>query len=241
MLSFLRDTIWQSISGLIALIALGVSIFLYFAQKNRKSLSCRLLAETKLFRHVNGKFQTTYDGRPVQNVFLIIIKVLNDGNTPILASDFAQELTFSLGSNVQVLSAEPIHASPEDLKPTLHTTQSTVTVQPLLLNSKDEIDIQILCDGYQRNIKIESRIVGVREVRFFKSSTQYDESLRWLPVTILAVLTSAVASLLPLFMTANVEFRNPWFILMIAGIVFVTIIIIFTDYKRIFQKYKRRM
>ena len=168
MLSYLRDPIWQFIGAILGLI----TIFLYFAQRKRKSLSCRVLAETKLFRHVNGKFQTTYEGRPVQNAFLIIIKVLNDGNVPILASDFAQELTFSFGSGVQVLAAEPIHASPEDLKPTLHTTQSKVTVQPLLLNSKDEFDIQILCDGYQRSIEIESRIVGVRELKFFKSSTQ---------------------------------------------------------------------
>src|SRR3954471_4906944 len=79
MLTFLRDPIWQPIGVFIAGV---IAFFLYHKQKSRKSLSCRLLAETELFQHVNGKFQTTYDGHPVQNVSLIIIKVINDGTVP---------------------------------------------------------------------------------------------------------------------------------------------------------------
>ena len=144
---------------------------MYFSQRTKKSLSCRLLAETELFQHVNGKFQTTYDGHPVQNVSLIIIKVLNDGNVPIEASDFAQKLTFSLGKAAHVLSAELIHASPESLKPEIYYQHSSVTVEPLLLNRKDEFDVKILCDGYTGNIKLDTRIVDVHDVEFFKSST----------------------------------------------------------------------
>lgn len=195
MFSYLRDPIWQFIGAILALITLGVSIFVIIAQKNRKSLSCRLLADTELFIPVNGKFRTTYEGHPVQNVFLIIIKVLNDGNVPIEASDFAQELTFAVGPGAHILSAELIHASPENLKPTFRSTQSSVTVQPLLLNSKDEFDVKILCDGYKGGIDIETRIVGVREVKFFKSSTQKDDVSTFFKRTLLDQLLSTFTTL----------------------------------------------
>jgi hypothetical protein len=198
MLSILRDGIWQFIGAILALIGVGFSIYLYFVQKNRKSLSCRLLAETQLFRHVNGKFQTTYEGRPVQNVFLIIVKVLNDGNVPILVADFEQPLTFALGSGAHVLTAESIHTAPEGLSPTLRTTHSSVTVEPLLLNSKDEFDVKILCDGYDRSIDIKTRIVGVREVTFFKSSTQKEILIKTPEVTprVVGVMLSLAVGLL---------------------------------------------
>jgi hypothetical protein len=166
------NQIWQIISALIGLVAVVVSVFLYYVQKNKKSLSCRLSTETKLFPHVNGKFQTTYEGRLVQDVSLIIISVLNDGNVPIEASHFEQELTFSFGTNAHVLDVGLIDVSPPGLKPILRTAQSSVVIQRMLLNNKDGFVIKVLCDRYDGNIGVDTRIVGVSEVKLQKPLTR---------------------------------------------------------------------
>jgi hypothetical protein len=172
MSEFFRDTIWQFIGVFVALAALGFTIYVYYVQRKRKSLSCRLSTETPLFVHEDGKFHTTYEGRPVHEVFLLIISVSNDGNVPIQAADFEKQLTFSFGTSARVLEVGLLSpASPPSLNPILRIAQSSVVVEPLLLNSKDSFTIKILCDQYTvRDFGVQARIVGVSEVKFSRST-----------------------------------------------------------------------
>jgi hypothetical protein len=143
MFAFLRDPIWQSIGAILAFIALGVPLFLYFKQKNRKSLIYSIPTKTELlaihYRDVREKFKMTYEGIPVENVYLIIIRFANNGNLPILVSDFDSELKFSFGENAHVISAEVINPSRKNVRPKLNIAKTAVGVQRLLLNSKDAV------------------------------------------------------------------------------------------------------
>ena len=51
---------------------------------------------------MEGIIEITHRGKPVKNVFLTIIKILNNGNVPILKSDFDEciKITFPDESNI---------------------------------------------------------------------------------------------------------------------------------------------
>jgi hypothetical protein len=111
----LRDPIWTGIgvfvAVLLALIGTGTTAFFYYLQKKRKSLSCQLLADAELFSHrnIDGKFKITYENHPVRNASLIFIKVINDGDVPIKAADFVEDLTISFGPGTRVLEVAVVH------------------------------------------------------------------------------------------------------------------------------------
>jgi hypothetical protein len=97
MIEFLRDSIWQFICGIGGI---GVAVLIYFLQRRKKSLPYQVLAATPLLtvnEELKGKIQVTFEGTPVQNVHLVLLKILNNGNVPIASSDFELPLSFSFG------------------------------------------------------------------------------------------------------------------------------------------------
>jgi hypothetical protein len=208
MFSFLNlsDPRWTGIGVFVGVFAtfigVGITQYLNYSQRTRKSLSWEKVAERALLavhNDVREKLKITYEDVPVQNIYLIIIKFLNDGNVPILETDFEKGhgLTVSLGTNARVISAEITDPSPADLTPTLRIAQSSVTVQPLLLNSRDKFQINILCyDYHYGDVLVIGRIAGVREIKFFKSSTQNDDFFDKRLNTIISVISFMVMGLL---------------------------------------------
>lgn len=169
MIDILRDPIWQFIGAFLALIAIGMSIYLFILQKNKKALSYRIITETALLtvnEEIKGKLKIVYENVPVQDVHLLVMKIENSGNVPITSSDFEEPLTFSFGETTQILSAETTDVVPRTLKPIISIKDSNkIILEPTLLNGKDNFVVKLLLAQYNKYILPEARIIGVGEIR----------------------------------------------------------------------------
>ena len=77
MIQLLRDNIWTFIFGILGI---GLAVYFYLRQRQRKSLSYRVLAKTPLFimdESVKGRLHVTLDGNPVIEPYLVLLKIIN--------------------------------------------------------------------------------------------------------------------------------------------------------------------
>jgi hypothetical protein len=176
MIEILRDPIWQFIGAILSVIAIGISIYIFIHQKNKKALSYRIVTDTELLtvnEEVKGKIKIVYDNVPVQDVHLIVIKIENNGNVPITSTDFEEPLTFLFGKTSQILSAEVTNVFPLTLKPIISIIDSNkIILEPILLNSKDNLTVKLLLAQFNKQITPEARIIGVGEVKKSEDRTR---------------------------------------------------------------------
>ncbi|MBN8657157.1 MAG: hypothetical protein J0M11_15590 [Anaerolineae bacterium] len=198
----LRDSIWQFIGSILGLIAVIVTIVIFLLQRTKKSLAYEIVASTPLLavsNEVKGKVQILFEGIPVQNVHLLIINIVNDGNTGITSSDFEKPITINLDENAKILSAEIIKTSPENLKPNIIVSETSITINPLLLNAGDVISLRFLIAQYNNVLNLEARILGVAKIKML--SDRLDKLILYSGITSLILLFAgfftAGATLLP--------------------------------------------
>jgi hypothetical protein len=163
----LRDPLWQFIGVILAVLAIGVSILIYLLQRNRKSLSYEIISNTSLLtvnEKVEGKLQILYEGTPISDAQLIVIRVLNSGNVPILETDYKLPLQFVFGKGAKILSAEVTDKVPDNLPATVTSNDNSFEFKSTLLNSKDSITVKALVSDYQGRPKPVARIIGVNSV-----------------------------------------------------------------------------
>ncbi len=195
MLEFLRDPLWQfivtvSLAVLAILATVVVTVVVYLRQRQRKALEYQIVAVSPLVSvadEVKGKLQILFEGSPIQNAHLIVVKFVNTGNTPITESDFVAPLslvfredhlqTSDIGgkqSNIfiigraKVLSAEVIETKPPNSQVSITAKDAAVIVRPSLLNPQDSITIKVLVTELEDMISVDARIVGVKQL------TRYD-------------------------------------------------------------------
>jgi hypothetical protein len=167
MIEILRDSVWQFIGTVIAIIALAASYVYYKKQQNRKSLSYEIIARTSVLsvsEEVQGKIQILFQDAPVKDVYLLVVRLSNTGNVPIASSDWESNINIDLGESTKILSAEVSEASPSDLPVQISTAESSIELKPLLLNSSDAITIKALVSNYQKKLSIGGRISGVKKI-----------------------------------------------------------------------------
>jgi len=170
MLEILRDPMWQFIGALFTIIAVIFTFIFFKMQHRHKALSYKILSYTPLvIRDVIGeKLHIVFEGKPVEDVNLSIIKIYNSGNTPIVSNDYERPINLYFGENSQILTTEVIEKNPDNLEVTTHIKGTKVMLDPLLLNKKDSITLKIIfsqSDKSINNINIDGRIVGVKEIK----------------------------------------------------------------------------
>lgn len=176
MAEFLRDPIWQSIGAIIAILAIIISVYIFLLQRNKKTLAYDVLLNVPLLTKkegLEGRIKIRFDDNYVENIHLIALKVSNEGNIPILPTDFVEHLRFTLGEANRVLGAEVSSLTPPELSPKITTKGSTIEVEPLLLNSGDSFLIKLLLTKPGTNIQANARIVGVSKIQILTGRNKY--------------------------------------------------------------------
>lgn len=118
LLSLARDNVWASISAIIAIAALIVTIYTFYAQKTKKRLLvCRKTTIPLISPGADGidGLIVDFGGRQLGSATIVLIQIQNIGNTPILDNDFSTDLTIEFAAHAAVLSAEVIESDPPDL------------------------------------------------------------------------------------------------------------------------------
>jgi hypothetical protein len=173
MIELLRDPVWQFVGALLAAIAIGIAILVYYRQRRRKRLGYQILANTPVLtvdEEIRGKLKIWYEDIPVRNLQLLLLKFINTGNVPIATADFERPLSITFGSEAKILSSEIIASSPSDLSPSISATTHGIALAPLLLNPNDYFTIKALVSERQGGVSVTARIIGVERVVYLKES-----------------------------------------------------------------------
>lgn len=171
------EQIWQFvIATVIALLAIIVSILIYLKQRQRKALSYKILTNTPLLgieEKIKGKLQILFDDKPVEDVNLIEIIIINSGNIPILITGYEHPISLSFDEKTKILTSEVFKTNPKSLKATVKIEDSRIIVPPVLLNSKDSIILKTLVSQFKGKISVDGRIIGVKDIREIKEAQYF--------------------------------------------------------------------
>jgi len=170
---FLRDPLWQFVGALLAFVAILVSLSLHRLQRNRKAFSYEVISRTLLLsikEEIKGRLQILLDGNVVRDIHMIVIRVLNSGNVPIVPSDYDRTVKFAFGEKTQILSAEVIETNPENIEASVSIVSQKVVLTPVLLNVGDSITLKTLLSQFDGKIDVDGRIIGVKQLQKVKES-----------------------------------------------------------------------
>jgi hypothetical protein len=170
MSEIMRDPLWNFVATLVGSVSLLVTIFLSVKQRQRKALSYEILSDESLLsvkNEIKGKLQILYEGKAVQQMRLIVLRIFNSGNVPIQISDYEQSTQLCFGKNAQILSAEVVGVDPKELNVSINIEENKVIVNPILLNKTDFFKIKILTTKSCDQPLITGRIVGVKKISKF--------------------------------------------------------------------------
>lgn len=198
MFDILRDPMWQFVGVLVTIIVGIISIILVLKERNKKALSYELVSHASLLsveKEVRDRLSITYEGKPISQLTLNLIKLINSGNTPITITDFVRPLTILFDETSEIISAEVIERKPKSLEATVTHNRTQVTVNPTLLNGSDWFEIKILSSGQGEITSVSGRVVGIREI------TQYTWQGRYFAAIMGGLFMTVIGELLGLLVS----------------------------------------
>ena len=165
MIEIIRDPMWQFVGVILVII---IPLVLYLVQRRRKLISWEIISNTPLLsieEEIRGNLQVLFDGKPVQDVQLIIVEIINSGNVAIKSIDYERPINLDFGKNAHILTAEVTETTPDNLDISIDIEGTKVLLNPTLMNGKDSITIKTVVSQFNDQITVEGRIVGVKEVQ----------------------------------------------------------------------------
>lgn len=166
MVLLLLDAGW--IGAIASTAALALTAILFLMTRKRKSLSYEIVATYPLISiddEIRGRLQILLDKEPVENVHLLLLRFVNDGNVPIAASEYERPLAVKFQPKSNILSAEHVGARPFDLAPPVKIEDSNVIFEPVLMNGGDSFTTKVLIGQYSGGFDVDARILGVKRVQ----------------------------------------------------------------------------
>ncbi len=157
------------VSAVIA--AITVPLIIYFLQKSKKRLAYEVISDTQLVgvkSEVQNKIKIYYENEPVENVHLISIEFINNGNQPISIDDFTRPVNIHLGDDVNILTCEILDQNPRNLDVNFVNTQDSIKIQPLLLNSNDNFTLNVLLSNYKGELEVSARVKGISNIEVYR-------------------------------------------------------------------------
>jgi hypothetical protein len=188
----LRDAIWQFVGAILGAFAIAASIVIAVLQRRRKRLSYEVVTQLPLLtvqEEIQGRVRLYFDNQALDDVTLIAVRLINDGNLPLRSLDFETPLVIHFNDAAHVLSSEIIEQRPTDLPVDLDSDGTSVSIAPLLLNPRDYVKLKCLVTGFER-VAISGRIAGVASIRLARSSLR----VAYILTTLLGLLLIGVSA-----------------------------------------------
>jgi len=159
--------------------------------RNRKELSYQILAYYRLLsreKEIQDRVEISFDGKPVEHVQLMILRVTNTGRQSIDEKDYKKNLDFAFTNDGTILSAEVIKVAPENLAVNISNTGHILSIKPIMLNYKDSFDIKLLLNSERTWPTPDTRIVGIANVHLDKGDESRFMAVTGIAFTILSIL-----------------------------------------------------
>jgi hypothetical protein len=172
---YFTDPAWLSVIVPVILAIGGLAA--YRLRTLKKRFSYETISKTRLLtvqEEFEGKLKVLYDGEVCRDIQVVVLKLFNSGDVPIVCSDYDRPISIATGAASKILSAVITAVDPGDLDAQLTVDESRVEIHPIMLNSRDSITVKLLVSDLQ-DLTVGARIVGVDRV-----SIQGDRALRYM-------------------------------------------------------------
>jgi hypothetical protein len=178
--------------------------------RRRKELTYEILSTTPLatlHEDMEGRIQIVFDGQPIRDVQLVLLKIKNSGNLPILSSDYEDPLRLRVNKSAKILSVGVVDTFPQSLnekaKDSVEFNSERVKVKPILLNGSDYIKVKILITQLTEPVAVSGRIAGVSDIKELKPGTNYPYE---------KILARLVQGIILFLIWITLAFSLPWLI-----------------------------
>lgn len=162
-----------------------ISITLWYLNRQRKALCYEILSCDTLVNlkgSAKNRLEIKFNQRLVHDAKLLVIKIINTGHLPIVASDFQTRLTISVPEGAQIVFADIMETAPADLEDRLRVQsgqpsliedidQTNIHLRPILLNSGDSATIQMLVNNLIGSVAVRAHLQGIKAVTPVKKRT----------------------------------------------------------------------
>lgn len=196
MLEILRDPVWQFVGALLALVAIGISVWVFLAQRPRKRLLIETVARVPLVTFGSKgipNLRILFNDNPVENASVLLVRIENIGNVPILASDYEQQVTLQFEEGARVLNADIGETKPKHLPIDVEFSERSALIARSLLNPGDTLNCRVLVENSKGEYTAKARIVGVGELETVRKPSF---ALPLMAIASLAVIVSLVILML---------------------------------------------
>lgn len=195
--------IWSLVVA-IASILVGVGgIVVALWVRNRKGLAYEVISNVPIVTVVHDAnnavtqaLEIRYNGSPVRDVRMVVIRVWNSGNVPIVPGDYEDPITLSFGG--QMLACDVIDSTPKSIQYKVFAgggtgpDRSSWTFHPIMLNPGDCVTLQAILANFSDTISVDARIVGVSKIQEKLDTRRYTADLP-LPVYVVLVAWVVIA------------------------------------------------
>jgi hypothetical protein len=134
MLDYLLDPRFI-VQNLLALIAIGVSVYVFRNQRTFKELTYNLvgirLFDVGLFGDYEMKFRVLYEGEEVDNMRHLVVRFQHSGTEPIRPDDYEGPLVVAFGHEARVYQCDVAAKHPEELNVSTKIDGGTVALGSL--------------------------------------------------------------------------------------------------------------
>ena len=170
---FWRHLILQPIGVIIVNVLIMTGNFIVYKQFPKKSLIYNVNSVSNLLSKTNKyseELEIKYKQEPINNLYLVIIDFINNGNIAIKPIDIKTNITINSGINTRILSARIVKQTPDNLGLGLtydlrkDPSGDYVNIFPFFLNRNDYFRFELMFEEY-KGIKIDGRIVNVKEIK----------------------------------------------------------------------------
>lgn len=246
---------WAQILSLpIAIVATLISIWLYFRSRQRRRIVCEFdpitfPVEIKAGEGLGGNIEIRYQGIPVDNLFLLRVKLRNAGNTPIRRQNIVKPMTFIFDPGTSlILPPQVVNKRPDNLTVAWSLPSSDqddsrprgFSMSFDLLNPGDEVMVEFLCTGNPVLPALTARIEGVKELEIVDpTEMKYKQGVVRAGYVIFGAVGSVVASVLMNWLSSLTIPDSSrriigWFfvvLILLAGVVFLWLAVVWPVFR----------
>lgn len=197
---FWRDSAWQSIGGVAAMIgavATIVSIYFIVRQVQKKSLSYEVINISEIMNvatEFKDKLEIRFNGIIVDKLTLVVLEFSNSGNVSIDQKDYSRPISVDFGDTSEILSVDIPSQKPSNLGIIFNHDKRLVSIEPLLMNKGDSFKIQALVSKYN-GYSIDGRISGINQIERIDNQNNLRISIILVSANLYVVALTTLATL----------------------------------------------
>jgi hypothetical protein len=198
-----RDEVWQAIGtitgGILGLLGLALTVYIFIRQTQKKSLSCELISSSPILKVADdfrNDLEIKFKGKLINSLTLVVVKFFNSGNVPIEQQDYFRPLSLTFNDQAELLSVDVVEEIPSNLGVSFRHDKKIIIIEPLLMNKGDSFTVQALVSQYS-SFLIDGRVSGVQRIVKAESQNSMNvwERFSWITATSGMFLALAINSI----------------------------------------------